>query len=181
MKITYSLDIPTHENIEYLDNIIKGKCHSQDEETGVVYEIALNDLYEINWIKDKETAEKIIKELRRNKVYKPIMLDKNIHINDNYCNCDTIAIYIHQYDDEMCIKYDCLKERTIFELIEEYPEIEVIEKMLSEKELKTAAKDMIKFWALNSKEFEEVAKKEFIFTAAERKKIKKYMEELEKE
>lgn len=53
--------------------------------------------------------------------------------------------------------------------------------MLSEKELKMAAKDMIKFWALNSREFEEVAKKEFIFTAAERKKIKKYMEELEKE
>lgn len=129
MRFYYSIGIPTEKEIEYLEKILKNKCTARIGETGLL-EAVMPDMYEINWIETKEEAEKIIETLRENKVYKPIFLDKEIWTEEETL-IDSEAeqeLHITMYDDEMTIKYECLKNRSILELIEEYPEIKIIER-----------------------------------------------------
>ena len=124
MKITYSLEIPTNTGIKYFDEVIGNKCCG--ELKNIMIEKVLHDLYEVGEFETKEKAIEAIEELRKNKVYKPIFLTENTWITENYVNTQDSAIYITSYDDDLCIEYDCLKNRSILELIEEFPEIELI-------------------------------------------------------
>ena len=130
MKFYYCIAIPTEKEIEYLEEILQNNCTARIGETGLL-EGVMPDMYEINWIETKEEAEKIIEKLRENRVYKPIFLDKEVWTEEpNETLIDPEAeqeLYITMYDDELTIEYECLKNRSILELLEEYPGIKIIE------------------------------------------------------
>ena len=125
MKEYYCISIPSKKSIEYLDKLLKNHCTAEIG-TGQIEKV-MHDLYEIQWIETKEEAEKIIDNLRDNKVYKPIMLNKEIWTDDDLCidpEAET-TLYVTMFDDETTIEYECLKNRNILELLKEYPETNI--------------------------------------------------------
>lgn len=129
MKVYYSIGIPTKKGIKYLDEMLNKGCTAKIGKTGLLEKV-MNDMYEINWIEKKEEAEEIIKELRQNKIYRPIFLDKEIWTDEE----DPILIdpeaetelYITKYDDDMAIEYECINNKSILELLDEFTDIKKI-------------------------------------------------------
>lgn len=128
MKIYYCITIPTKNEIEYFEEVLKGRCTAAIGSGQL--ERVMYDMYEINFIETKEEAEKIIENLRENKIYKPIFLDKEIWTDDETLidqEAET-TLYITMFDDETAIEYDCLRNRSILEFIGEFPDTEIKEK-----------------------------------------------------
>lgn len=128
MKVYYCITIPTKEEIKYLEEVLNSKCTATIGSGQL--ERVMYDMYEINFIKTKEEAEKIIENFRENKIYKPIFLDKEIWTDDETL-IDSEAettLYITMFDDETAIEYDCLNNRSILELLGEFPDTEIKKK-----------------------------------------------------
>lgn len=128
MKIYYCITVPTKNEIEYLEEVLKGRCTAAIGSGQL--ERVMYDMYEINFIETKEEAEKIIENLRENKVYKPIFLDKEIWTDEETLidqEAET-TLYITMFDDETAIEYDCLRNRSILEFLGEFPDTEIIKK-----------------------------------------------------
>lgn len=128
MKVYYCISIPTKKRIKYLEEILKDRCTAKIGSGQL--ERVMCDMYEINFIKTKEEAEKIIENLRENKIYKPILLDKEIWTDEETLidpEAET-TLYITMFDDETAIEYDCLNNRSILEFLGEFPDTEIIKK-----------------------------------------------------
>lgn len=128
MKVYYCITVPTKKGIEYFEEVLNGRCTATIG-SGQLEQV-MYDMYEINFIETKEEAEKIIENLRENKVYKPIFLDKEIWTDEETLidpEAET-TLYITMFDDETAIEYDCLRNRSILEFLGEFPDTEIKKK-----------------------------------------------------
>ena len=127
MKVYYCITVPTKKEIEYLEKVLNGRCTATIGSGQL--ERVMYDTYEINFIETKKEAEKIIENLRENKIYKPIFINKEVWTDEETLidpEAET-TLYVTMFDDETAIEYDCLRNRSILEFLGEFPDTEIKE------------------------------------------------------